>query len=176
MNWSAAFKVLEDFVRGLMAKQSTGVSASTSAPIGSTGYAVPRAVLHRTEKSDQDGTRGRLRFRGMDLASLEKPWRNNQTGISCIPAGLYRFVLAPSPRFQRPLYRAVRVMGRSDILIHPANWESQLEGCIALGVAEGSPDGRRGIVRSREAVDLFMQSLAGSDFDLEIIDPPGGLA
>lgn len=168
------FKGAEEFFRGLIAKQTPGVTKASSMPIQSTGYSMPRAILHRTG-GDQDGVRGRLRFRGMDLATLEKPWRDNATSVSCIPAGLYRFTLEPSPRFGRPLYRAVNVPGRSAILIHPANLERELEGCIALGVAEGVFGGTKGILRSREAVDLFMQSLGGSDFDLEIINPPGGL-
>ena len=64
--------------------------------------------------------------------TLELPWLNNKTHISCIPLGEYKGILHDSPKFGRTIW-IQDVDGRSEILIHPANFHYQLLGCIALG-------------------------------------------
>lgn len=51
-----------------------------------------------------------------------------------IPEGTYPTKLAFSGHFQRNTPH-LDVPGRTYIEIHPANWPSQLEGCIAIGAA-----------------------------------------
>lgn len=65
--------------------------------------------------------------------SVEKPWKNNQRRISCIPDGEYEMVFLPngSKTFQYPCFLLKSVPNRSGIMIHRANRESQLLGCIA---------------------------------------------
>lgn len=65
--------------------------------------------------------------------SLELPWRNNEVERSCIPTGTYTLLHRTSPRFGKHLH-VTNVPGRSFILIHPANYVSQLRGCIAPGL------------------------------------------
>ena len=98
----------------------------------------------------------------------------------CIPKGSYRCTLGLSPRFYEAhadygfgrgmVYQVLHVPGRDHILIHPANWPSQLQGCIALGSAVASVEGYTGLLSSRAAVKAFMEAMKGEDFILNIIE------
>jgi len=50
-----------------------------------------------------------------------------------IPEGSYKCSLYQSPRLNREVILLHDVPNRTMIEIHPANWENQLEGCIAVG-------------------------------------------
>lgn len=132
------------------------------------------------ERSNVAGTFGQLVLPNSNviLATGELNLHDNLHDVSCIPAGTYKGRLAWSWRFARKLYR-LQVPGRDGILIHPANWmgeakadmRCQLKGCIALGLRNEVVDGQLGLSHSREAVALFMASLAGADIELTIRDP-----
>ena len=48
-----------------------------------------------------DATNGKLMLDGVVLChTIELPWRDNATGISCIPEGRYQLVKRYSPKFQ----------------------------------------------------------------------------
>lgn len=64
--------------------------------------------------------------------TLELPWRENQQDISCIPKGRYSVVPRWSQKYKDHLH-ILDVPGREWILIHEANFVSQLRGCIAVG-------------------------------------------
>lgn len=64
--------------------------------------------------------------------SLERPWLDNKPEISCIPAGTYLCKRRWSDHFQREVFEISDVPGRTNILIHPANLVTQLEGCVAI--------------------------------------------
>lgn len=104
---------------------------------------------------------------GCVLHTIERPWKGNERGVSCIPAGTYRVRYTMSKRFSRKLYEVADVPGRSGIRIHAANWASQLEGCIALGVTRG-----QGLVlQSRIALQRFHDEMEGESFQLVISGP-----
>ena len=123
---------------------------------------------------DDQGTFGRLGpwFTG------ELPWRNNASLISCIPAGKYRVVWAPSPRLHKNTYRILGVPNREGILVHSCNflgdrslgYRCQLLGCIALGERLGVMEGQRAILVSRPAVRAFEDLMKRQPFELEIRD------
>jgi hypothetical protein len=130
--------------------------------------------------SEPEGTFGKCLFGSTEVHSLEPPWRGNARGKSCIPPGKYLCRLKQSPRFGR-VYEVTGVQGRSEILIHPANfagdpeagWTTELQGCIALGLKSGflrNPQGsmQRALLVSRPAVGQFMLWAAGNPFELEI--------
>jgi hypothetical protein len=79
-----------------------------------------------------DGTNGILEFEGKFICkTIELPWKNNETKVSCIPEGKYFIRKRYSKRFQRHL-EIINVKNRSLILFHPANNALQeLNGCIA---------------------------------------------
>lgn len=79
-------------------------------------------------------TPGRLFIDGTpECDTLELPWHDNQSGVSCVPPGTYSLVWERSPRLKRHTLRLQGVPDRSGILIHPANHTYELRGCIALG-------------------------------------------
>jgi len=137
-------------------------------------------TLTRTTHTDQ-GTFGRLVGPGVSFFTLECPWRDNRSMVSCVPEGRYEVVWAPSPRFKRHTYRLVGVRDRAGVLIHSANfagdpdegWISQLNGCIALGLREGAVMNRdnklqHAVISSMPAVRAFEAHMGRKPFTLEI--------
>ena len=68
----------------------------------------------------------------LEFKTVELPWKDNQRRISCIPPGTYTAIKHTSPKFG-PCLWILDVPGRSEILIHPANYWHDLLGCIAPG-------------------------------------------
>lgn len=82
---------------------------------------------------------------GTILYSLELPWHDNIKNESCVPPGVYKLIPYTSPKHDSTWYLENEELGvggagceRSFCEIHSANWASQLEGCIALGL-ENAP-------------------------------------
>lgn len=112
-------------------------------------------------------TLGRLTVRGdgglplFECVTLELPWLNNRQRTSCIPEGTYSMFLEYSPAFDRKLWELKGVPGRSEIKIHPANYVSQLRGCIATGLkhADLNGDGTIDVASSKAALERFMDAM-----------------
>ena len=82
-------------------------------------------TLYRS-KSGEHGTFGILFNGDVPICNtLEDEWKNNQTNISCIPAGIYKVVKHNTKRFPN-VWRLENVKGRSAILIHAGNTEPHL--------------------------------------------------
>lgn len=100
-------------------------------------------TLKRTQ-SDDTCTRGIITLDdGTTIYSLELPWKDNQKNISCVPPGVYQLIPYTSPKHDSTWYLENAELGvggigaeRSFCEIHSANWTSQLEGCIALGLQD----------------------------------------
>ena len=87
-------------------------------------------IIQRLE-SPPDRTSGIVTLPdGTEYPSLERPWLNNQTSISCIPAGHYKFKRDTHGRFQ--WFRVLDVAGRTHIEMHLGTKPSHSEGCILL--------------------------------------------
>ena len=66
--------------------------------------------------------------------TLERPDKNNMSGISCIPKGIYDWVkVGATQKIPYPHIAILNVQGRSGVCIHSANYVNQLQGCIAVG-------------------------------------------
>jgi hypothetical protein len=104
--------------------------------------------------------------------SLERDWRDNQRAISAIPEGTYHCKRTWSPRFKQDLYILESVPNRSGIRIHVANFYTQLNGCIALGLDWGqiNSDNIPDLIMSRAAMDRFHSFTNSENFNLKIID------
>ena len=124
------------------------------------------------------GTFGTLTGFDFDYHSLEKPYVDTDgNGLSdpqksCIdPApgktAEYQCVWHESPRYGF-CYQVMDVPGRSHILLHPANWEHQLLGCIALGKGRGVLNGKPAITQSRDAIKEFHNHMGGEKFTLHV--------
>ena len=119
------------------------------------------------------GTFGQLIGFDFDYYSLELPWVDtNGDGLgdpqkSCITPGEYECVWHTSPKYG-PCYEVTGVVGRTHILIHPANWSHQLLGCIALGKGRGVLNGKPAITQSRDAIKEFHNHMAQQPFTLQV--------
>jgi len=132
-----------------------------------------RAVLVRlTDNGTQ--TLGRLQlFSGLDViyegATLELPFKANMTNISCIPTGIYN--VTPRESEKHALHYIIKdVLGRKLILIHTANYYTQLRGCIAIGsdFYDINKDGEFDITNSRRSLKGLIAA-APEGFELTII-------
>lgn len=79
-----------------------------------------------------EGTNGKLACEGQFIChTIELPWKNNETRVSCIPEGEYFIRKRYSTKFHWHL-EILDVQNRRLILFHPANNALQeLHGCIA---------------------------------------------
>lgn len=106
-------------------------------------------------------TLGVLYLNGKEiLKSVERDWLDNKANISCIPAGTYTLTPHNSPKFGKVYALENKELGvsisgstqRTHILIHSANYASQLQGCIALGTTFAD---KFGVGNSRKAMAIF---------------------
>lgn len=132
-------------------------------------------------ESDDSGTYGNFWTSAFECYTLELPWRDlDKDGIgdqqkSCITAGTYRCVWAKSPKYGE-CYHVENVKGRSNILIHAANWagdeskglKCQLLGCIAPGRAIGPIAGQKGVMSSKDALAALEEAMGREPFELTI--------
>lgn len=101
--------------------------------------------------------------------TLELPWRDNQKGISCIPAGEYKLSPYPSSRFGE-VYIVNDVPGRDGILIHTGNTADDIQGCILVGGSYGKLNGKRAVLNSRQAFNLLKETLGEEEYLLNVVD------
>ena len=134
------------------------------------------AVLFRYDASDQ-GTFGRLVNGGFNCHTVELPWRDNASNVSCIPAGEYTCKLRRSPRFGLS-FCLQDVKARSYVLLHSGNlagdrahgWKTHSAGCILLGKYRGKLAGQKAVMVSRPTLRKFMQAMGTNDFRLTILE------
>ena len=95
----------------------------------------------------------------------------NFDGKPKIPAGTYLCTRRMSPRFNCELFQVMNVSGHDYIEIHPANWEFELDGCIAVGEQIQPSSKGQMITCSREAFGSLMELQDGvQEFTLTISD------
>lgn len=89
-------------------------------------------VLQLSRTYFPDGTNGKLECEGKLICkTIELPWKNNETKVSCIPEGKYFIKKRYSNKFKWHL-EVINISNRSLILFHPANNALlELNGCIA---------------------------------------------
>lgn len=100
--------------------------------------------------------------------TLERPWKNNQKNVSCIPVGTYTVKWTFSLRLLRYTYEIQNVPGRTGIRIHSGNYFSDTDGCIILGTAYGdlNHDAWADILNSKVTVSSFEKFMNKKDFNL----------
>jgi len=100
--------------------------------------------------------------------TLELPWRDNETNISCIPEGVYSVAQLDNDE----AFDFQHVPGRTGIQIEVANMTSQLLGCIAVG-EKYEPLGSDlwAIQESRKAFSELKSRVPGNKFNLKIVPP-----
>jgi hypothetical protein len=137
-----------------------------------------------------DGTPGTLLVPGLPLIyTMERQWVFNERFVSCVPAGEYKLEWHGSRKY--PVSWAL-VGGtvahnpshgsdpnRYAILIHPANWARQLNGCIAPGRGHlklrhrEAADEELAVAASRLTVNRIHRVIGSGDgWGLRIIPAP----
>jgi hypothetical protein len=106
------------------------------------------------------------------LYTLEEAWRDNKTGISCIPAGTYKCVphgWEPNSKVTKPkTWRLENVPGRFAVLIHIGNYTKDTEGCILAGMGMSVSQTLAMVSDSAMAVGLMRKEIGASGFTLTI--------
>jgi len=100
--------------------------------------------------------------------TLELPWKDNQHNISCIPTGTYTVVKRTSPK-HGVHFHITNVPNRSYILIHVANYVSDLRGCVAPGASltDLNGDGEIDVTSSKNTLKNLLNELP-DEFELKI--------
>lgn len=110
--------------------------------------------------------------------TLERPWRNNARGDSCIPKGIYHCLrcrnspdyMCDSPTFG-DTFQVYNVEERRQILFHKGNIMDDTHGCIILGEYYGSLGGKQAVKSSGAAFAEFMEILKNThEFMLTITE------
>ena len=125
-----------------------------------------RITLTRTRSTPTEML-GFLLVDGVTFKTIERPWLFNQAGISCIPTGEYLLKWYSSPS-KGMCYKVCDVPNREYILIHAANYASELQGCIALGLAQGILGGKEAVLHSISAMKEFHELTRGEPLVLTI--------
>lgn len=126
-----------------------------------------RPVLQRVCATPH-GVVGQLKLGGRVWWTIE---RERDGEFPAIPAGTYPLKLDQYHAGGYAAYEVQDVPDRSRILIHAANRETDLRGCIAPGLTLGVLEGRLAVLASRKALDQFMLEMAGEDGELVVLDP-----
>ena len=112
-------------------------------------------------------TRGVIVVRDSVFYTLELPYLDNSTNISCVPKGVYECVIRKSPKYG-VTYHVTNVKDRSFILIHSGNIARHTKGCILLGTRYGRLAGQPAVLASKPAVRKFNSLMEGEPFLLTI--------
>lgn len=89
------------------------------------------------------------------LYTLELPWLDNQSNISCIPTGTYNIIKYVSPKFKN-CFSVLNVKQRKNILIHSGNTSKDTHGCILVGMSTNNKDT---ILESKKALKFLLDVL-----------------
>ena len=89
-----------------------------------------------------------------ECETLELPYNGNKRNISCIPLGDYKVIPHMSPTFGK-CFKVLDVPGRSDILIHPGNYYTDIKGCIAIGATfkDINNDSLKDVILSKPTIE-----------------------
>ena len=92
--------------------------------------------------------------------TLELPWKDNKTQVSCIPTGAYNLKRYSSEKFTN-VYSIPGVPDRSYILIHSGNYYTDIEGCILVGdgYKDINTDGELDVLNSKDTLAKLKEAL-----------------
>jgi Family of unknown function (DUF5675) len=102
--------------------------------------------------------------------TLELPWKDNQSNVSCIPTATYTVKSRYSDRFKNH-FHIQDVPNRTWILIHPGNYYTQIQGCVLVGegFADINKDGYMDVVSSKHTMSKLLE-LMPDEYELVIQD------
>lgn len=135
-------------------------------------------TLNRTEDTGNE-TIGELRVEGKPelegkvFHTIERPWKDNENDVSCIPAGTYQFVPhgweEDSTAHMKQVWELQEVPNREGVLIHAGNTVKDVIGCIAVGLITGEIDGHPACLESQQAIALFREYIGENSGTITIL-------
>lgn len=111
---------------------------------------------------DEEATMGELLIGHRVYQTIERPWLNNIPFKSCIPEGEYLVKAYSSKKFP-DVWELQDVPGRSKILIHVANFATDVHGCIGVGLGKSG----HMVLDSKKAINQ-LRGLLPEEFRLRI--------
>jgi len=104
--------------------------------------------------------------------TLELPWLENASNISCIPNGEYRVKYLPKSNSgkYKQVYHIQDVENRIGILIHKGNLPSHTRGCILIGTKIGILGNQPAVLNSATGLRQFRDIIQTDDFILKILE------
>jgi hypothetical protein len=126
-----------------------------------------QVVELKREIISNQATLGRLFLGGTEVCkTLENPWLNNLSNVSCIPCGKYEVEPFTGSKY-KDVWQVLDVANRSYILIHVGNREKDTRGCILVGKSYGFLSEKLAVLSSRDTLNKLKQILP-SNFILKI--------
>lgn len=113
---------------------------------------------------------------GLNIRTIELPWKNNTVGLSCIPEGTYIVKPYKSPKFGN-CWLVSNVPGRNYILFHRGNlagdvtlgFKSHSRGCILPGAYVGKINNQLAVLNSTKAFSEMSTKIGlANSFKLKI--------
>lgn len=125
-------------------------------------------ILLTRFRSDENGTFGNLSddTGNQYCYTVELPWCDNKTDVSCIPEGVYQVEAYQSPK-HGDVWKIMGTAPRQNIEIHPANDIADLLGCIGVGDSLGNVNGLPAVLNSQKTFSMLKSTLP-SNFQLTI--------
>jgi len=110
--------------------------------------------------SYEDSTIGRLSSNEFYCFTLELPWLNNKTDISCVPPNIYKYKKRISPSKKTLVIELIDVKGRTFIQIHSGNYTRQILGCclVGTGITYLDSDNIPDVINSKTTLDKLLES------------------
>ena len=105
-----------------------------------------------------------------ECVTLELPYEDNLTDISCVNKGVYEVTHRYSEKYKNHLILN-DVPNRRYILIHYGNYNTDTEGCILVGsrFAQVNKDSLLDITSSRRTLSELLEATNGEGFKLTIL-------
>lgn len=134
--------------------------------------------LYRYGSIPGQGTFGQLVVQDWSCVTVERPWQNNEPDTSCIPPGRYQ--LEPHSSTAHPdtwalvnhelgvYHYADPQAKRFAILIHPANYMQDVQGCIGPGKSFAANGGRWMVTHSRSTMGELRRKIVEEDNEILI--------
>lgn len=112
-------------------------------------------------------------FDGLDkifeCKTLELPWKDNKTNVSCVPKSVYKVLHRTSEKYKKH-FILQDVRDRRYILIHQGNFNTDTKGCILVGSSfrQVNNDSLLDITSSKRTLSQLLEATEGEVFELTI--------
>jgi|TARA_B110000977_G_C11052861_1_gene482961 hypothetical protein len=112
-------------------------------------------------------------FDGLDkifeCKTLELPWKDNKTNVSCVPKSVYKVLHRTSEKYKKH-FILQDVRDRRYILIHQGNFNTDTRGCILVGSSfrQVNNDSLLDITSSKRTLSQLLEATEGEVFELTI--------